>query len=125
MLRAYLNWREGRYPEGLQDIDAAEPTLREAGHWVWLARALHIKGAVLMSVGQAREAADAEMAALAHNDIGVQLVWDDPERARLRFQMAFDVAHEAGPGLEATAWPSRIWATRNAVRSCSMWPKSR
>ncbi|THF71648.1 diguanylate cyclase [Deinococcus sp. Arct2-2] len=116
VLRAYLNWREGRYPEALEDVDAAEPSLREAGQLVWLARAVNVKGAVLMSIGQApqalalfqeqlalaQQAGDAEMAALAHNDIGVQLIWDDPERARLRYQMAFDVAHEAGPGLEAT-----------------------
>lgn len=118
VVRAYLQWREGRYPEALADVDAALLSLRKAGQLVWLARGLNIKGAVLLCSGQApqalvlfreqltvaQQAANAEMEALAHNDIGVQLIWDDPERARLRFQMAFEVARadDAGPGLEAT-----------------------
>lgn len=102
--------------DALDAIDAAEPWLRTEREWRWLARAVNLKGTVLVDVGQspqamtlfqeqlmlAQRAGDAEMVALAHNDIGVQLVWDDPARARLRFQTALDVARDAGPGLEAT-----------------------
>lgn len=116
VIRGYLSWREGRHMEALEALEAVEPWLRKESHGRWLARALNLKGAVLLDVGQspqaltlfqeqltlAQQAGDAEMVALAHNDIGVQLVWDDPERARLRYQMALDVARDAGPGLEAT-----------------------
>lgn len=116
VLRAYLRWREGRHMEAMEDVSTVESWLRAERHWGWLARALNLKGAVLLDMGQslqaltlfqeqltlAQQAGDAEMIALAHNDIGVQLVWDDPERARLRFQMAFEVARDAGPEHQAT-----------------------
>ena len=92
VIRAYLSWREGRHLEALEALDTVEPWLRTERDWRWLARAVNLKGAVLLDVGQspqaltlfqeqlmlAQQAGDAEMVALAHNDIGVQLVWDDP-----------------------------------------------
>ncbi|WP_168734962.1 diguanylate cyclase [Deinococcus sp. KSM4-11] len=76
---------------------------------------LNIQGAVMLGTGQpaaalayleqqlqvAQVVGDLEMEGLAHNDIGVLLVWDDAGRAAERYQMAYDVFRAAGSGHEA------------------------
>ncbi|MGY2894380.1 diguanylate cyclase domain-containing protein [Deinococcus sp. UYEF24] len=112
---AYAAWRNGAYDEALTLIAETEQTLRTQRSLRWLARATGIRGDVLLAVGQgtqalrcfqeqlllARQVQDVEMEGLAHNDTGVLLIWDDPERAAERFQLAYDLYQAAGKGHEA------------------------
>lgn len=121
VLDAYFDWRDGRLAEALTRLDEAEVALRTADDRLWLARALNVKGVVLQQLSQgaqaltlfqeqlslAQQIGDTEMEGIAHNDIGVLLIWDDPERARARYQMALDIFsadaenQQAGIGLAA------------------------
>ncbi|WP_344983858.1 diguanylate cyclase [Deinococcus rubellus] len=121
VLQAYLAWRAGSHNEALEALTLAAAQWSPQTPTVWQARAVGIQGDVLMQLGQGRQAlscfeqqlqwggalGDAEMQGLAHNDIGVLLIWDDPDGARQRYQMAYDVfqgagtAHRAGLGLAA------------------------
>jgi len=121
VLQAYLAWRAGSHSEALELLTLAAAQWPPEKITVWQARAVGIQGDVLLELGQGREAlacfeqqlqwgnalGDAEMQGLAHNDIGVLLIWDDPEGARQRYQMAYDVfqaagnTHDAGLGLAA------------------------
>lgn len=109
VLRAYLHWRDAEYDEAFVCLERADARMEEAPP-VWAARAANVRGVVLLNLGRsdaalaafqnqltlAREAHDPEMEGLAHNDIGVLLVWDDPQRALLRYQMAAQVFRDAG-----------------------------
>lgn len=121
VLGAYFGWKDGRLVEALTLLEGAEPPLRATDDRLWLARALNVKGAVLQQLSQgsqaltlfqeqlslAQQIGDTEMEGIAHNDIGVLLIWDDPERARARYQMALDTfsgdsaGQQAGLGLAA------------------------
>ncbi|MFK7602176.1 diguanylate cyclase [Deinococcus sp. SM5_A1] len=121
VIQAYLAWRAGTHDEALEALTAAAAQWAPDTLTVWHARAVGIQGDVLMELGQGQQAlacfeqqlqwgravGDAEMQGLAHNDIGVLLIWDDPDRARQRYQMAYNVfqaagmVHRAGLGLSA------------------------
>jgi len=121
VLGAYFDWRDGKLVEALTRLDGAEGPLRAVDDRLWLARALNVKGAVLQQLSQgsqaltlfqeqlslAQQIGDTEMEGIAHNDIGVLLIWDDPERARARYQMSLDAfsvdaaGQQAGIGLAA------------------------
>ncbi|WP_164473626.1 GGDEF domain-containing protein [Deinococcus psychrotolerans] len=121
VLQAYLAWRAGNHNGALEALAPAAAQWPPETPTIWHARAVGIQGDVLMELGQGRQAlacfeqqlqwgralGDAEMQGLAHNDIGVLLIWDDPDGARQRYQMAYDVfqgagtAHRAGLGLAA------------------------
>ncbi|GHF44153.1 diguanylate cyclase (GGDEF)-like protein [Deinococcus metalli] len=110
VLSAYVEWRDGAYAEALAALGRAAATLVPF-HPRWLARMLNLRGVVMLHTGQpaaalayfqqqlhlAQWAADPEMEGLAHNDIGVLLVWDDPQRAAERYRAAYDVFRAAGP----------------------------
>lgn len=115
VLRAYLHWRDAQYDEAFLCLERADARMKEAPA-IWAARAANVRGVVLLNLGRgddalaafqtqltlARGANDPEMEGLAHNDIGVLLVWDDPERALLRYQMAFEVLRDAGEAHRAS-----------------------
>ncbi|GGR37518.1 GGDEF domain-containing protein [Deinococcus ruber] len=112
---AYITWRASAYDEALTLIGQQEEALRMQPALRWLARAIGIRGDVLLAIGQERQALncfqeqlqlaqqahDVEMEGLAHNDTGVLLIWDDPERAVQRFQVAYELFKVAGVGHEA------------------------
>ncbi|WP_189093168.1 GGDEF domain-containing protein [Deinococcus ruber] len=112
---AYAQWRASAYDEALTLIGHHEEALRTQEALRWLARAIGIRGDVLLAIGQERQALscfqeqfrlaqqvqDVEMEGLAHNDTGVLLIWDDPERAAQRFQLAYELFKGAGAGHEA------------------------
>ncbi|MCP2014615.1 diguanylate cyclase (GGDEF)-like protein [Deinococcus sp. HSC-46F16] len=114
VLRAYLHWRDAQYDEAFLCLERADARMEEAPP-VWAARAANVRGVTLLNLGRggaalaafqsqltlAREARDPETEGLAHNDIGVLLVWDDPQRALLRFRMAYQVFQDAGEAQRA------------------------
>ena len=105
VLRAYAAWTSGDSPGALETLDRAEPALSGAGDRQWLARLYGLRGDLLLGLGQAhgalecfqeqlalgQEAGDLEMQGLAHNDTGVIFMWNDAQRARQRFQLAYDL----------------------------------
>ena len=110
VLKAYLQWRGGDCAAALDALALAEPALRSTHDLLWLARALNLRGVLALQLNQSSQAlaffqeqlqlatqiSDLEMIGSAHNDIGVLLIWDDPERARLRYQLAFDLLRDGG-----------------------------
>ena len=115
IVRAYAAWRATAYDEALTLIGESEALMWTQQEYRWLARATGIRGDVLLAIGQERQALDCfqeqlrlaqkaqdvEMEGLAHNDTGVLLIWDDPDRAVQRFQLAYDLYSAAGIGHEA------------------------
>ncbi len=121
VIQAYLAWRAGAHDAALEALNVATAQWLSHAPTVWHARAVGVQGDVLLGLGQGQQAlacfeqqllwgravGDAEMQGLAHNDIGVLLIWDDPDGARQRYQMAYDVfqsagmVHRAGLGLSA------------------------
>ena len=115
IVRAYAAWRASAYDEALTLIEESEALMWTQKEFRWLARATGIRGDVLLAIGQERRALgcfqeqlrlaqmaqDVEMEGLAHNDTGVLLIWDDPDRAVQRFQLAYDLYSAAGAGHEA------------------------
>ena len=99
IVRAYAAWRASAYDEALTLIEESEALMWTQKEFRWLARATGIRGDVLLAIGQERRALgcfqeqlrlaqmaqDVEMEGLAHNDTGVLLIWDDPDRAVQRF----------------------------------------
>ena len=110
VLQAYLAWRAGTYDEALEALTVAAAEWPTSAPTIWQARAVGIQGDVLLGLGHGQQAlvcfqqqlhwgqamGDAEMEGLAHNDIGVLLIWDDPDGARQRYQLAYDVFQAAG-----------------------------
>ncbi|MCD0164824.1 GGDEF domain-containing protein [Deinococcus sp. 12RED42] len=104
----FLRWRAGELVGALDQVMQAEVTLRERGDERWLARALSMLAVLAGESGQAERAlrllqeqlelvrrlGDVEMQASAYNDFGVQIGWDDPERALTYYQRAFDLLEE-------------------------------
>ncbi len=154
VLRAYVLRAAGE-PDGvLETLEQAEPDLRAAGEELWRARALGLRGDVLIGLGQPQEALDCfqaqlalaqeigdlEMQGMAHNDTGVILIWNDPQRARQRFQLAYDLfataPHEqANWGLAAFNLSVAYWElgerdlsdrylaeAQERVRAARAWP---
>jgi tetratricopeptide (TPR) repeat protein len=60
--RGLVLWTLGRYPEALDDLRRAVSVLQPAGDPVWTARAINVRGAVYLSVGDLRRA-DADFVA--------------------------------------------------------------
>ncbi|WP_288402306.1 diguanylate cyclase [uncultured Deinococcus sp.] len=154
VLRAYVLWAAGDPDGALETLEQAEPDLRAAGEELWRARALGLRGDVLIGLGQpqealdcfqaqlalAQEVGDLEMQGMAHNDTGVILIWNDPQRARQRFQLAYDLfataPHEqANWGLAAFNLSVAYWElgerdlsdrylaeAQERVRAARAWP---
>ncbi|WP_288434621.1 diguanylate cyclase [uncultured Deinococcus sp.] len=154
VLRAYALWAAGDPDGALETLEQAEPDLRAAGEELWRARALGLRGDVLIGLGQpqealdcfqaqlalAQEVGDLEMQGMAHNDTGVILIWNDPQRARQRFQLAYDLfataPHEqANWGLAAFNLSVAYWElgerdlsdrylaeAQERVRAARAWP---
>lgn len=116
---AFLRWRAGELVSALDQVMQAEATLRERGNERWLARALSMLAVLAGESGQAERAlrllqeqlelvrrlGDVEMQASAYNDFGVQIGWDDPERALTYYQRAFDLLEEQGVPGGASPYP--------------------
>src|SRR5215469_1504175 len=74
MRRGSVLWTLGRYSEGLDDVRRALTKLRGSGDTLWLARALHTRALIHLSVGSARRAdADFETSGRLFAEAGQEL----------------------------------------------------
>ncbi|GGR73156.1 hypothetical protein GCM10008959_38200 [Deinococcus seoulensis] len=111
VVQGFLLWRAGDLLRSLEQVTQAEATLRDLNDERWLARALSMQAVLLGDVGEGERAlrilqeelelvrriGDTEMEASANNDFGVQIAWDDPERALQYYQRAYDLLDRADP----------------------------
>ncbi|MFC6800404.1 tetratricopeptide repeat protein [Deinococcus caeni] len=96
MIAAYLLWRDGALPDAVERVTLSLNRLRLGPPSVWTGRGLNILAALQSQLNRpdlavslyqeqvdlARHIRDPELSATALHDLGVELRFSDPERAR-------------------------------------------